>query len=330
MNASRSEHALPPEDEPGRQAFFEHVHEGLSAEQKWLSPKYFYDAEGSRLFNRICELPEYYLTRTELQIMAQHLEGIAGALGPRVLLIEPGSGSGVKTRRLLGALDAPAGYVPVEISREQLMQAVERLRSEFPAIPILPVCADFTAGFDIPRPEATPRRRVVYFPGSTIGNFDAEAAANLLRGMRDKVGAGGGLLIGVDLRKDRQMLENAYNDSEGITAQFNLNLLKRINRELGGDFDVDGFSHRAIWNSEASRVEMHLVSRRDQTVRVGDSRFRFAAGEYIFTESSYKFTLAGFAARAEQAGWSVSEVWTDARQWFSVQYLETASGEWAH
>jgi len=325
MTNPRVEEAASQGDRPGRQTFLEHVHEGLSAEQKWLSPMYFYDAEGSRLFERICEQPEYYVTRTELQIMDAHMDEIVQVLGPGLLLIEPGSGSGVKTRRLLAALSEPAGYVPVEIAREQLMEAVEALRSALPGIPILPVCADFAADFEVPEPAAAVRRRVIYFPGSTIGNFNPGGAIDLLAAMRGKVGAGGGLLIGVDLRKDRAALENAYNDREGVTARFNQNLLRRINRELGGDFDVDGFRHRAIWNSGLSRVEMHLVSTREQTVTIGGRRFHFAPAEHIYTESSYKFTLAGFAALAGRAGWSVSRVWTDDRQWLSVQYLEPAT-----
>ncbi len=311
---------------PSRQAFLEDVIDGLSAEQKWISSMYFYDAEGSQLFDRICELPEYYPTRTELQIMGEHMSEIVAAIGPKAMLIEPGSGSSLKTRKLLPALDDPAAYVPVEISRDHLLEAVERLQSEFPAIPILPVCADFTQPFELPQPEQAAARAVIYFPGSTIGNFDPEDAVALLKNMREEVGEGGGLVIGVDLRKDPVVLQKAYNDHEGVTARFNLNLLARINRELGADFNPEAFSHRAIWNSEASCIEMHLLSEKEQRVTIGNKQFPFAKGEHILSECSYKFTFRGFAELAGKAGWTVKQVWTDNREWFSVQYLEPMSG----
>jgi dimethylhistidine N-methyltransferase len=307
---------------PTRRDFLQDVLQGLRGERKWISSMYFYDAEGSRLFDRICELPEYYPTRTELQIMNEHLLDMSAASGPRALVIEPGSGSGLKTRKLLQALDDPAGYVPVEISREHLLESVARLQMEFPSLEILPVCADFTSEFEIPHPARPERRRLVYFPGSTIGNFDVDEAAALMAAMHYKAGAGGALLIGVDLRKDPLVLERAYNDSAGVTAAFNLNLLHRINRELGADFDVAAFRHRAAWNPDESRIEMHLISDRDQEVRLGNELARFAAGESIVTEHSYKFTFGSFAALAERAGWKVVRVWTDSREYFSVQYLE--------
>lgn len=313
------------DQQPTKKDFLADVQEGLSAEQKWISSMYFYDAEGSQLFDRICELTEYYPTRTELQILGEHMPEIVAAIGPRAMLIEPGSGSSLKTRKLLDALDDPAAYVPVEISREHLLEAVERLQAEFPAIPILPVCADFTQPFELPQPEHPSTRGVIYFPGSTIGNFDPEDAVALLKNMREEVGAGGGLVIGVDLRKDPVVLEKAYNDHEGVTAQFNLNLLARINRELGADFNLDAFSHRAIWNSEGSCIEMHLVSEKEQRVTIGDKQFPFGSGEHILSECSYKFTFHGFAELAAKAGWTVKQVWTDNREWFSVQYLEPKS-----
>lgn len=311
---------------PSKKAFLDDVQEGLAAEQKWISSMYFYDAEGSQLFDRICELPEYYPTRTELQILGEHMPEIVAAIGPRAMLIEPGSGSSLKTRKLLLALDEPAAYVPVEISRDHLLDAVERLQAELPDIPILPVCADFTQPFELPQPEQAANRSVIYFPGSTIGNFDPEDAEALLNNMREEVGSGGGLLIGVDLRKDPVVLQKAYNDHEGVTARFNLNLLARINRELGADFNLDAFSHRAIWNSEASCIEMHLVSEKEQRVTIGDKQFAFAQGEHILSERSYKFTFRGFAELAGRAGWTVKQVWTDNREWFSVQYLEPGTG----
>jgi dimethylhistidine N-methyltransferase len=283
---------------------------------------YFYDAEGSRLFDRICELPEYYPTRTELQILGEHLPEMVEAIGPEALMIEPGSGSGLKTRKVLAALDDPAGYVPVEISPDYLRDSVAELRESFPGIPILPVCADFTSPFEVPTPEWTESRRVIFFPGSTIGNFAPDEAVALLRTMREKVDANGGLLIGLDLRKDPVVLEKAYNDHLGVTAQFNLNLLTRMNRELGADFDIEQFSHRAVWNDTDSRIEMHLVSEREQTVSVGGQSFHFAEGEYILSECSYKFTFGGFEDLAAKAGWRVKQIWTDNREWFSVQYLE--------
>ncbi|MCP1728538.1 dimethylhistidine N-methyltransferase [Natronospira proteinivora] len=310
------------DQQPSAQTFLAEVIEGLSAPQKWISSMYFYDAEGSRLFDRICELSEYYPTRTELQIFNEHIDAIRDTLGESVLLIEPGSGSSLKTRTLLAALRNPAAYVPVEISKDHLLAAVQRLEAEFPHIPILPVCADFTSPFQIPKPEQPPQRSVIFFPGSTIGNFDPEDAVELLKTMRNKVDDNGGLLIGVDLRKDPMILEKAYNDHDGVTAQFNLNLLRRINRELDADFDLDAFSHRAVWNEAQSRIEMHLVSEREQTVTVGGQAFHFQAGEYILSESSYKFTFRGFEALAAQAGWTVKRCWTDNREWFSVQYLE--------
>ncbi|MDQ2070508.1 L-histidine N(alpha)-methyltransferase [Natronospira bacteriovora] len=310
------------DQQPTKKDFMADVKDGLSAKQKWISSMYFYDAEGSMLFDRICELTEYYPTRTELQILNEHMDDIAAVTGPQAMVIEPGSGSSLKTRRLLAALREPAAYVPVEISREHLLDAVQGLRQDFPALPILPVCADFTSEFDIPEPETAEKRRVVYFPGSTIGNFDPADAVDLLKIMKKKVGREGGLIIGVDLRKDRVTLEKAYNDRDGITALFNLNLLHRINRELGGNFDVSNFSHRAEWNDEESRIEMHLVSEIEQDVTIGGDTFHFDKGEYILSECSYKFTFRAFEELAGKAGWTVKQVWTDNREWFSVQYLE--------
>ena len=307
---------------PDSQAFLKHVIEGLSAEQKWLSPMYLYDRRGSELFDRICELPEYYPTRTELSIMEAHVPEMARAIGRDALVIEPGSGSGLKTHRLLSALEAPVAYVPVEISRQHLLESASRLRKQFPAVEILPLCADFTRAFDIPRPTQRAQRRIVYFPGSTIGNFGPQEARTLLGHLAETVGAEGGMLIGVDLRKDRESLERAYDDSQGITAQFNLNLLQRMNRELQADFDLEAFSHRATWNETDSRIEMHLVSKREQSVTIDAHVFHFASGEYILSECSYKFTLAGFAHLARQAGWQVTQVWTDPDERFSVQFLE--------
>ena len=311
------------DQQPDTWQFLQHVYEGLAAPQKWLSPMYFYDAVGSQLFDRICEQEEYYPTRTELHIIETQLAEIVGVVGDRALIIEPGSGSSLKTRTLLGALRDPAGYVPVEISREHLLDAVASLRETFPALTVLPVCADFTAPFNVPAPQMTPQRRVIFFPGSTIGNFPPSEAVALLSSLRSTVSPGDGLLIGVDLRKDIPVLERAYNDAAGVTAAFNLNLLHRINRELSADFEPEKFAHRAQWNEQESRIEMHLVSKDAQQVRVGERVFDFARGEYILSEYSYKFTLQGFAALAGDAGWRCRQSWTDPQTYFSLQYFDS-------
>lgn len=313
------------DQQPDQQDFLAHVLEGLDAPQKWLSPMYFYDAAGSQLFDRICEQDEYYPTRTELEIIDTRLSEIVAVVGPRALVIEPGSGSSLKTRTLLAALDEPAGYVPVEISREHLVDAVDSLREAFPGLPVLPVCADFTAPFDIPQTEQPSRQRVIFFPGSTIGNFSPPDAVALLASLRATVAPGDGLLVGVDLQKDAAVLERAYNDAAGVTAAFNLNLLQRINSELSADFNLSQFSHRALWNAQDSRIEMHLVSESDQQVQVGGRRFHFARGEHILSECSYKFSLDGFAALAAEAGWQRRQVWTDPRSYFSLQYFASAA-----
>lgn len=299
---------------------------GLAHTPKQLPSKYFYDARGSQLFERICEQPEYYPTRTELAIMRAHIDDIAAALGPRVRLVEYGSGSGFKTQLLLGRLEAPVAYVPVEISRSALAASVAGLERRFSAIEMLPVCADFTQPIKLPRAARAPRQTVVYFPGSTLGNFDPDDALRLLRQMRDEAGQGGGalpggVLIGVDLVKDTAALEAAYNDAAGVTAEFTLNLLTRANRELGADFDLGGFRHRARWHPLAGRIETHIVSQREQVVHVAGRGFRFAAGEAMLVEYSCKYTLEGFARLAARAGLKVATVWTDPARRFSVQWL---------
>ncbi|NNL86179.1 MAG: L-histidine N(alpha)-methyltransferase [Myxococcales bacterium] len=309
--------------DPGFEAFLADVTEGLRASPKTLPCKYFYDERGSRLFDDICELEAYYPTRTELKIMRDAAPEIASALGSAVRLVEYGSGSSIKTRILLDHLRDPAAYVPVDISAEHLTRSAAELSSAYPGLKVLPVCADFTRDFPLPEvPEA--KRTVVYFPGSTIGNFSPKDAAEFLRGVADLCGPGGGLLIGVDLVKDRPVLERAYNDEEGVTAAFNLNLLRRLNRELGANFELDGFLHVARWNPEESRIEMHLTSERDQQVQLGEHTFSFAKGETIHTESSYKYRLESFARLAAEAGFDRSEVWTDERDWFSVQLFTVA------
>jgi dimethylhistidine N-methyltransferase len=318
-----------------REAFLAHVHAGLGAARKWLSPMYFYDAEGSRLFEQICQQPEYYPTRVESGILERAQNQISRTIGDRALVVEPGSGSGQKTRTLLEGLDAPAGYVPVEISASALRESVEELAADFPGLPVYPLCADFTRPFSLPRVPAQPRRHVIFFPGSTVGNFSPDEASDLLYCLRGAITPNAsdmpdtdcpevGLLIGVDLRKDAQVLEDAYNDAAGVTERFNLNLLRRINRELGADFDLERFRHAAVWNASESRIEMHLVSQAAQTVNVAGRVFDFAREESILSECSYKYTLPAFERVAESAGWRRHQVWMDPREWFSLQYFQAA------
>ncbi len=288
---------------------------------KELPTQYLYDARGSALFDRICELPEYYPTRTELGIMERDAAAMARGVGAGALLIEYGSGSSIKTRRLLERLGEPAGCVLVDISREHLLRSASQLAARFPAVEVLPVCADFTTPFTVPQSRVEARRRVVYFPGSTIGNFLPEQATRLLRQMAGQVGPGGGLLIGTDLRKDPAVLEAAYNDAQGVTAAFNKNLLRRINRELGADFDLQAFEHRAIYDQALGRIEMLLISREVQEVRVAGRRFTFATGEAIRTELSHKYTIEGFHELAAAAGWRAEQVWTDPASLFAVHLL---------
>ncbi len=309
---------------PAVTRFHEEVLEGLQRPRKTLPCKYFYDARGSRLFEKICDLEEYYLTRTELSIMDCHAAEMARALGPRCLLLEYGPGSGRKTRLLLDHLVEPAGYVPIDISEDALMRFARALEVEYPRLEVLPVVADYTSGFGIPEGSSLPSRRAVYFPGSTIGNFEPAAARGFLERAASTAGSGGGLLIGVDLRKDAAILEAAYDDREEVTAAFNLNLLERINRELGADFRPGRFRHQARYDEGEGRIEMHLVSTVDQCVRIGSCLIPFEKGETIFTESCYKYALDQFDELARSAGWRLEHVWTDPREWFSVQYLTVA------
>jgi dimethylhistidine N-methyltransferase len=296
------------------------VLQGLQDARKELPSKYFYDDVGSQLFEQICELDEYYLTRTELAIMQEHTQEMAALLGPQCLLIEYGSGSSTKVCLLLDALEDPAGYVPIDIAKEQLLRSVAALSLAYPDLEVLPVCADYTSDFELPMPSKPVSQRVAYFPGSTIGNFDREPAKRFLRQIA-RACVGGGLLIGVDLKKDFNILHRAYNDSQGVTAQFNKHLLVRINQELDANFQLNQFGHYAFYNPGQSRIEMHLVSLKNQTVRIRETEISFKLGESIWTESSYKYTVEEFAHLAATAGFSVERVWTDSRQLFSVQYL---------
>ncbi len=304
-------------------SFREDVIAGLSLPQKALPPKYFYDAAGSRLFEAICRLKEYYPTRSELSLTRAHLAGIARFAGrrshPAVTLIEYGSGASVKTRLLLRRL-RPSVYVPVDISGSALRAAARSLRREFPRLDILAVAGDFSRPLNIPVFKGK-GRRVVYFPGSTIGNLTPEEAQAFLRMTRGQVGPQGAMLVGVDLKKDANLLHAAYNDAKGVTAAFNLNLLARINRELGADFDLRRFRHYAFYNAALGRIEMHLVSLARQAVNIGNYRFAFEAGESIHTENSYKYSVEEFRALARRAGFKGEKVWLDPRGLFALHGL---------
>lgn len=298
-------------------SFREDVVAGLSAPQKSIPPKYFYDAAGSRLFERICRLPEYYLTRAELSLTRKHLSSIARFAGKGCQLIEYGSGESIKTRLLIRAL-RPSAYVPIDISESALRAAARRLGREFPWLGILPLAADFSRPVEVPGVRHY-ARRVVYFPGSTIGNLTPEQAHAFLRVSR---GQAARMLVGVDVRKDANLLHEAYNDAQGVTAAFNLNLLKRINGELRGNFDLRKFAHYAFYNPAAGRIEMHLVSLARQAVRVGAHRFEFDVGESIHTENSYKYSVEGFRALAAAAGFRAKRLWTDRKGLFALHGLE--------
>lgn len=316
-------HALANLDAAAQQraAFRADALAGLSAPRKWLPCKWLYDAEGARLFEGITVLPEYYPTRTEVKILSEQAPAIAAAVDPGATVIEFGPGDGEKAVLLLSRLRAPAAYVPVEIAPEWLDAVAARVSAAVPGVRVLPVVADFARSFGLP-PGIPRGRRLGFFPGSTIGNFEIPDAAALLRRFRDALGTGARLLLGADLVKDRSVLEAAYDDAAGVTAAFNLNLLHRLNRELGADFDVGAFRHRALWNGEEERVEMHIVSRRAQRVRLAGREIRFQAGETIHTESSHKYRPERFSALAHAARWDVRETWMDPKRLFSVWLLE--------
>ncbi len=314
----RSSQAVPIDE-----IFLDDVRLGLSPPRpgKTLPCKYLYDEIGSQLFDRICETPEYYPTRTEMGIIEANVSSIADQIGQRVMLVEYGSGSSLKTRRILDALDDPAAYVPVDISEEHLLKTADRLRSAYPHVTISPRVADFTAPFVLPAVDCDYSHIALYFPGSTIGNLTPDKAGELLRFMSDMLGPQGGLLIGIDLQKDVSVVEAAYNDAAGVTAEFSLNLLARINRELGGNFELRDFEHRAIYNAVDHRIEITLVSLRDQEATVGGHRFRFEAGEETLIEYSHKYTVDGFAAFASDFGFTLHKYWTDEREYFGVLHL---------
>lgn len=301
---------------------------GLRRKPPAISPAWFYDRRGSALFERICEQPEYYLTRVELEILDAFVQEMAGALGPRVELIEPGSGSGLKTRRLLGALERPAAYVPVDISNEHLHESASRLRAEHRGLAVHPVCADFTMPFDLPSLDGA-QRRVVYFPGSTLGNWDAPGAVDLLRRFTRIAGPGGALLVGLDMVKPVGILERAYDDAAGVTAAFNLNALAHINRVTGATIDTSAFRHFAPWVAGHERIEMRLVARRDVGFDVAGSRVHLRRGEYVLTEYSHKYTEQSAARLAAEAGLVVQHAWFDAQRWFGVWLLVPGGGGYA-
>jgi dimethylhistidine N-methyltransferase len=306
---------------PDAGSFLDDVIAGLSSARKALPPKYFYDERGSRLFEAICGTPEYYPTRTETALMTARAREMARLLGPRGAVIEFGSGSGRKTRILVEALK-PVAYVPIDIAREQLRETAGAFALEFPWLSVHAVCADYSRPLTLPSLQALgASRRVIYFPGSTIGNFSVPEAALFLAHSRALAGRGGAMLVGVDLKKDAAKLNAAYNDAAGVTADFNLNVLRRINRELGGDFDLSGFRHHAFYHSGRSRIEMHLVSLRDQKVRIGGRNYRFRGGESIHTENSCKYSVEEFRRLARGAGFEPVACWTDRERLFAVHCL---------
>ena len=295
--------------------------EGLTAPQKQISPKYFYDERGSKLFDAICELPEYYPTRTEREIMRRHLPEIAALIGPEAAVIEFGAGSNTKARQLLRGLERPVAYVPVEISGEYLAGQAAELEAEFRGLSIEPVVADFTKPFDLPEHPHEPARNVIFFPGSTIGNFTRAEAKDLLEVMRAEAKPGGALLIGVDLIKDVDVVLAAYNDSAGVTAAFNLNALRHLNEAVEADFDLDGFEHEAIYDTRHDRVEIRLVSLKEQSVEIAGEKISFEKGEKILTEYSHKYSVEMFRELAGRAGWSAEALWVDDKNLFSVHFL---------
>ncbi|MFN2398164.1 MAG: L-histidine N(alpha)-methyltransferase [Gemmatimonadaceae bacterium] len=304
-------------------ALRDEVLRGLLAYLKTLPPKLFYDTRGAELFERITALPEYYLTRAELEILERRVSDIAELAGPRAALIEYGSGAGVKVRLLLDGLDRPAAYVPIDISGRQLARVAAEVAARYPHVDVRPLCADYTRPLHLPAlPSGVPR--LAFFPGSTIGNFHPTEAAAFLHRIRRTVGPAGSLVLGVDRRKDAATLKAAYDDAARVTAAFNLNMLHRLNRELGADFDLERFAHRAFFRASASRVEMHLASLGRQTVHIAGERITFDAGETIWTESSYKYDEAALDALVTSAGFRILRLWTDAAERFWVAYLDAS------
>jgi dimethylhistidine N-methyltransferase len=310
---------------PDSDSFREDVVQGLQQTPKSIPSKYLYDERGSKLFDEICRLDEYYLTRTEMEIMDAHVSDMAEKVGRNVRLVEYGSGSSWKTRILLDALTDVTTYVPIDISRDHLLAAARDLAEDYPDLPVQPVCADYTTDFDLPDAPEAAERTVVYYPGSTIGNFRPDQALSFLEHVAEIAGPGGGLVIGVDLRKSPDVLVPAYDDADGITQEFNLNLLDRMNRELDATFDRDRFGYTAEWDPDRSCIDMQLISQEAQQVQVDGVGISFEAGESIHTEYSFKYTLDAFADLAGTAGLEVDTVWTDDDELFSIQYCTVRS-----
>ncbi len=308
--------------EPSQGDFLADVLAGLAATPKTLAPKYFYDKRGSELFDQICLTPEYYVTRTEIAMLREIGPEVAALTGPRTIVVEYGSGSSWKIRTLLDSLDRPAEYVAIDISNDHLRHAALAIAGAYPSVRVGAVCADFGTGFTLPNAVGHDGARLGFLPGSTIGNQTPDGARAFLARTRAMLSPGGALLIGVDLRKDPNILDRAYNDAAGHTAAFNTNLLIRMQRELNAQLDPDGFEHHAFFNDAESRVEMHLRARRDQVIRLGEQDFPFRVGETIHTENSYKYTVEGFRTLASEAGFTPRQSWTDPDGLFSLHYLQ--------
>ena len=326
MIRSQAMHRTSPATSPADdRAGPDDVLDGLLAPRKHLPCRLLYDARGAALFEQICTVDDYYPTRSELALLEEHLPAIAAAVGPAARVIEPGSGAGSKTRMLLRALDAPVGYLPIDISREQLEDNARALRAEFPGLEVQPVCGDYTGPLELPHPARPAARTLAFFPGSTIGNFEPDAARAFLARLRDLAGPGGLLLLGADSNTDRDSLERAYDDREGVTAAFDRNVLAHVNRTHAATFDPAAFAHRAVWNAARSRVEMHLVSLRRQTVTVAGEPVHFERGEPIVTEHCYKHPRPALAAMLAAAGWRVLRTDADPRARMHL-WLATAAG----
>ncbi len=317
-------HEVADHGHTAEDVFLEDLLKGLKADRPSIPTKYLYDDYGSELFDKICEVEAYYPTRTESAIFDESLSDIARHIGPRAFVIEPGAGNGTKAVRLLNALEEPVAVAVVDISMAYAQGSADILAEQLEGVEIMPVCADFTQDHDVPDPGRTPDRRVVFFPGSTVGNFTPDERRRLLRAFRRTAGDDGMLLIGFDLWKDRETLELAYDDPEGVTAAFIENVLTRANREVGTDFDRDAWQHRATWNPEKGRVELELVAQRDTGVTVDSQRFSFAKGEAIYVESSHKFRVEAFSAELATLGFATEEVWTDADRKFAVLLARSA------
>ncbi len=322
MTMHMSQAALQPDAGASIRA---EVHAGLRSSPKTLAPKFFYDDLGAQLFEEICEQPEYYLTRAELAILREHAGAIADRIGPNAALVEYGSGAGVKVRLLLDAMHSPVAYTPIDISHAQLAHVASTLGRDYPGVAVRPLCADYMERLELPVLPASTKRRVAFFPGSTIGNLHPAQAIGFLQRVRHAIAPSGALVLGVDRRKEKGVLDAAYNDAAGVTERFNLNMLERLNRDLDANFDLSRFRHVAFFNEEASRIEMHLESTEDQSVCIGNEAVMFSAGETIWTESSYKYDEAALANVAGAAGFEVKQLWTDGDERFWVAYLEPSA-----